>query len=166
MTTRTLMMLRHGKSAHPDGVRDEERPLAKRGRKDIPHVAEEMRRQNLIPDLVVCSPSERTRRTADLLLETLDERIQTVFVADLYLAEAEDIARIVAELPRESLNPLLVGHNPGTETFARKLAGNDFPHDKFPTGTLAAFRLEADDWKEVTGQNAELVAFLRPRGLS
>ena len=58
----TLSLLRHAKSswADPD-LADTERPLAKRGMKAAPLVGAVMKREDLTPDLVLCSPAVRAR---------------------------------------------------------------------------------------------------------
>ncbi|MCA1853588.1 MAG: hypothetical protein LC647_14695, partial [Beggiatoa sp.] len=43
------------------GERDFDRPLAKRGQRDAPHMGEWLRAQGLVPDLVLASPARRAR---------------------------------------------------------------------------------------------------------
>ena len=60
---RTLVLLRHGKSAYPPGVPDHDRPLADRGRRQAALAGEHVRTHLDHIDLVLCSTSERTRQT-------------------------------------------------------------------------------------------------------
>ena len=61
--SRTLVLLRHGKSAYPPGVDDHQRPLAPRGRREAA-LAGTWIETNLPPiDHVICSTAERTRQT-------------------------------------------------------------------------------------------------------
>ena len=61
-----LFLLRHAKSppAVP-GQKDFDRPLAARGRAAAPAVGRHMADKGYLPDLVLCSPSARTRETLD-----------------------------------------------------------------------------------------------------
>ena len=53
---KTLLLMRHGKSSWKDEtLEDHERPLKKRGRKDSARIAREIRKQDLVPDLILCS---------------------------------------------------------------------------------------------------------------
>lgn len=63
---RRLIVLRHAKSAWPEGVPDHERPLAGRGRRDAPAAGRRLYEAGYTPDLVVCSTARRTRETWDL----------------------------------------------------------------------------------------------------
>ncbi|MFD2080985.1 phosphohistidine phosphatase [Actinopolymorpha cephalotaxi] len=62
-TNRRLLLLRHGKAESPLGVADADRPLAARGRAQSGYAGREVRERGLVPDLVVVSPSLRTRQT-------------------------------------------------------------------------------------------------------
>ena len=51
-TERTLLVLRHSKSAYPEGTADFDRPLAPRGLRDAVTLGIWIRDQGLQPDLV------------------------------------------------------------------------------------------------------------------
>ena len=61
-TRRTLLVLRHSKSAYPEGMADFDRPLAPRGVRDAVTLGGWLGDQGLFPDLVVCSTAARTRQ--------------------------------------------------------------------------------------------------------
>src|SRR6202012_3277470 len=65
------VLLRHAKSATPDGVDDADRPLAGRGRRDAPVAGRGVREH--VPRLaaVVCSPALRTLQTWQLVAPEL-----------------------------------------------------------------------------------------------
>jgi phosphohistidine phosphatase len=65
----TLSLLRHAKSSWSDAhAKDIERPLNERGERVAPRMGAFMARQGIVPDLVLCSPAARARRTLDLVL--------------------------------------------------------------------------------------------------
>ncbi len=68
---RTLLVLRHSKSAYPEGTADFDRPLAPRGLRDAVTLGTWIRDQGLLPDLVVCSAAARARQTWDLVSDQL-----------------------------------------------------------------------------------------------
>jgi len=60
VTVKRLALIRHAKAKQGD--RDIERPLARRGREDA-RVIGEWLAERAVPDVVLVSPSERTRET-------------------------------------------------------------------------------------------------------
>ena len=65
---RSLLLLRHAKSAWPDGVADLERPLARRGERAAELVGRFLAGHGLVPDRVVSSPARRAAETAERVL--------------------------------------------------------------------------------------------------
>ncbi|CAM5605305.1 Phosphohistidine phosphatase OS=Streptomyces griseomycini OX=66895 GN=FHS37_004000 PE=4 SV=1 [Streptomyces griseomycini] len=63
---RRLVVLRHAKSARPEGVADHERPLAPRGRRDAPAAGRALAEADCLPGLALCSTAVRARRTWEL----------------------------------------------------------------------------------------------------
>jgi phosphohistidine phosphatase len=166
---KTLTLLRHAKSGWDDpALRDFERPLNPRGRRAARTIAREMRRLELGFDHVVASPARR-------VIETLDEvgrvfgPIEPNFERTLYLASPETLLDIVQQADDGADRLLLVGHNPGLETLALRLAGPGSLHDalaeKYPTATLAEIALPAQAWADVREGTGELRRFIRPRDL-
>ena len=70
-SVRTLVVLRHSKSAYPPDTADVDRPLSARGQRDAAAAGHWLRDQGLIPDLVLCSIAVRTRQTWDLASDQL-----------------------------------------------------------------------------------------------
>ena len=61
--TLRLILLRHAKSAWPEGVADRRRPLSERGRRAAPAIGGYMKREGLLPELILISTAERTQQT-------------------------------------------------------------------------------------------------------
>lgn len=62
-----LLLLRHAKSAWPDGVADHDRPLADRGRRDAPRMGAYIAKAGLQPDFALVSSALRTQETWGLV---------------------------------------------------------------------------------------------------
>ncbi|MBV9063799.1 MAG: histidine phosphatase family protein [Alphaproteobacteria bacterium] len=174
---RRLLLLRHAKAeqANKDTPADAERPLAERGRRDAPRVGSVMREKGYKPDLILCSPSRRTRETLELAISELRSSAGAQFIDGLYTASAQRILALVRQLPDAAKQPLLVGHNPGLEDCALLLASRgsaspllptaDDLEDKFPTGALAVLEFTILNWRSVTPHSGRLVDFVRPKDL-
>src|SRR6266498_2630447 len=79
MTDRVLVLLRHAKAEHPAKLADVDRPLTPRGHADSGAAGAWLASQGLVPDLVLCSPSRRTRDTWHSVKLALGARTKPVF---------------------------------------------------------------------------------------
>ena len=118
-----LVILRHAKSAWPDGVPDRQRPLAKRGLRDAPAVGRWLRDHVGRLDAVICSPAERARQTWALVAAELDDPSAARFDDRIYGALPATLLAVVRELPDAAGTALVVGHNPGVQEFVALLSG-------------------------------------------
>src|SRR6266542_1166255 len=67
-----LYLLRHGEADWPDWNKsDDERPLTKRGKKEMQEVAKFLGRLKVRPDLIVTSPLPRASQTAEIAADYL-----------------------------------------------------------------------------------------------
>jgi phosphohistidine phosphatase len=165
-----LFLLRHAKSSWDDStLADHDRPLAPRGRQAARVMAEHLRRKGIEPELVLCSPSRRTRQTLTRLAPALRENADVQIESKLYAASATDLLEVLHEVPDEVKAVMLIGHNPGIQDLALSLArgGSEIARvrRKFPTAALATLELNGS-WRELAPGSAELVSFVKPKELS
>ena len=64
-----LFLLRHAKSDWKNDLIDFERPLSKRGYKELEILASTIKTLNISPNIILCSTSTRTKETLDFLLK-------------------------------------------------------------------------------------------------
>lgn len=164
-----LIVLRHAKSAWPDGIADLDRPLSGRGRRDAPAAGGWLREAGLVPDAVVCSPALRTRQTWDLVSGELRATPTVIHDPRLYGASAAELLHVVRETDESCRTLLLIGHNPGVQDLVLALAGEAAGdslarvRQKFPTSAIAVFTLPAS-WKRLVPGSCVLVDLTVPRG--
>lgn len=167
-----LLLLRHAKSSWDDpALADFDRPLAARGLKAAPQMGRELARRDWLPDLALVSPALRTRETWRLVSAELPARVPVEFAAALFEATAGDMLAEVRQAIASAGRLLVLGHNPGLEDLARRLAGprSDVRargklEEKFPTGALARFVVD-DDWTDLAFGTARLTHCIRPKDL-
>jgi len=164
---RRLILLRHAKSDWPD-VPDQERPLAKRGRRDAPVVGRWLRGHGYLPDTVICSVARRTTQTWKLVAPELGGTPSVTFEPRAYAASALTLLYLVRELPGTCRAALLIGHNPGIEELAAHLAEAPAatgaprrPGPRFPTAAVAVLEFDGD-WPDLAPGHARLLAFATP----
>jgi phosphohistidine phosphatase len=160
MDSRPLVVVRHAKSAWPDGVPDSERPLNARGRRDAPVVGRWIRDRVGHLDAVVCSPATRTRQTWALIAAELEGAPAPVFDDRVYAAADETLLAVVREISDELGSVLLVGHNPGVSELVFSLTGE---HLEMKTSAIAVLGV-GGSWADVGPGNATLIDHATPRG--
>lgn len=154
----TLILLRHGKSDWSGGEPDQLRPLARRGRRQVPEAGRWLAKNVGVVELAVVSPAERTRETWRLAAAELavpppvreDDRV--------YAGSARSLLGVLRELPGDVATVVLVGHNPGVEDLVASLTGRWVP---MPTSALAVIDLPGP-WSAAGNTAAELRAQGRP----
>jgi phosphohistidine phosphatase len=158
--TRTLVLLRHAKSAWPDGVADVARPLADRGRRDAPMAGRWLREHVPGIEAVVCSPAVRTRQTWELVSASLGAAPSFRVDRRIYDVSVHSLVAVVRGLPAEVETALLIGHDPALSALVFELSGTEFP---MKTSTVAVLRSDGD-WVDAGPEWARLAMMETPRG--
>ncbi|GEL93384.1 SixA phosphatase family protein [Cellulomonas composti] len=165
---RRLVLLRHAKAEHPDGVSDHSRPLALQGRRQSARVGTALAAAGLVPDLVWCSSSTRTRQTWDLVRGTLGAQPPAEFLDDVYEAGVRSLLALVATAPASVSTLLVVGHEPTMSHTAATLAGPGSDEDAWsrvqvgvPTASWSLIELDGD-WDTVASQAGRLIKVVTP----
>ncbi|MFE9017041.1 SixA phosphatase family protein [Streptomyces sp. NPDC007808] len=167
---RRLVVLRHAKSAWPDGVADHERPLAGRGRRDAPVAGRLLAASDCLPDLAVCSTAVRARETWELVSAQWGTPPPVRLDPRVYAAEVPELLSVVHEVPPEVETLLLIGHNPGLEELVLDLAGDglddtlDEVRTKFPTSAIAVLAWYGTTWRALAPGTALLTGVMVARG--
>lgn len=159
--TRTLVLMRHGKSDYPPGVEDHQRPLNKRGRREAALAGQWLERDGISVDAVLCSTATRTRET----LQRTGIEAPVQFLDELYDADADGVCEAVRlHVPAEAATVLVIAHFPGMPETALALdpAGGI---ERFPTSAYAVVEM-AVPWDRL-GLSADdtnrLIALQVPR---
>jgi len=170
MTTRTLLLMRHGKSDWKAGAGDDfSRPLAKRGKRNSTRIGQWLAGHGLRPDILIASPAARTLQTATLVCKALDIPTgQIVQDEQLYLADPATLLGVIRRLPSGARSAMLIGHNPGLEDLLASLLGEATPllpdGKLMPTASLAQLQF-AGNWQQQGAGQARLVELVRARSL-
>ena len=166
---KTLCLLRHAHSdpAASHDIDDHDRVLSVRGLLEAENVGAFMKEQGILPDALFCSSSMRTRETARIALAELYkggmDSIAGRFDRDLYLAPPDIIVDEIREADDRFSKLIIVGHNPGLEDLAEKLARNGGEViGKFPPSALAVFDCDIDKWRDFSGKKTVLKTVFMP----
>ncbi len=167
-----LYLLRHAKSSWAnEGLSDFDRPLNKRGRRAAALMGEFMEKNGFHPQLILSSPSARTRETLTILEQHGSWAHDTRFEDDLYGASSFVMLNRLRGLPDTAATVMLLGHNPGLESMAHLMTGDAAPdalsrlQAKYPTAALSVISFGAGTWRHVRPGAGTLEAFVRPADL-
>jgi phosphohistidine phosphatase len=167
--SRTLLLLRHGKSDWSTGVDDFDRPLKKRGVSSSLKIGGWLKSNKLLPDYIVTSPAKRALQTATIIGKCAGIRKKTIDKDEhIYLASPEALLYVLENLPQQAKRVLLVGHNPGLEQLLYFLLDGqlEIPADGklLPTAALAVLEMP-DRWSKLKNGTAKLKTLIRPKEL-
>ena len=171
---KTLLLLRHAKSSWDDPrLEDFDRPLAPRGRRAAPAMADYLKKKGLRPDFALCSPAARARQTWALVADGLGGGAETKELRSLYLGGPSRLLEAIRRIPDRAGCAMLIGHNPGMEHLAMSLAGPGSKakalaklRTKFPTAALAELAFDVDSWRDLAGGKGCLRRLVWPRDLA
>ena len=158
---KTLYLLRHAKSDWSNmGAADFDRPLNRRGRKDVPRLAALLQKLEAPPGLVISSSATRARSTAEGIVELLPTPPPLRLEERLYLADPNTLAAVVCEVDAAFDAVLTVAHNPGMEQWIEALCGAVV---RLPTAGLACLHCAIGDWAQLPDSEAQLQWFIPPK---
>jgi phosphohistidine phosphatase len=169
---RTLILMRHAKAEHVQGRPDRERGLAPRGRGDARAVGVWISDPShaAVLDLVLCSTSQRTRQTLEVVFAGGASAKDTRFDERIYDASAASLLDLLREVPDSVNSVLMIGHAPGIPVLATALAHDESASTDvidrlslgFPTSALAVLGFEGR-WARLAPESAYLRDFVVPR---
>ncbi len=166
-----LYLLRHAKAVPAEeAAADRDRPLEGRGRRAAQAMGAWIGGHRILPDLVLCSPSLRTRQTLDIVSSDFGRPPKIVLDEGLYLAAADRLLARLRRVPAPAERVLLVGHNPGLHELALFLAENSpgpllARLGAFATGVLARFEVGVP-WEALGRRTARLATVINPKELA
>ncbi len=129
-----LYFLRHGRAVDPEsheGMSDADRPLTKKGKKEVQKVARKMKRLGFSFDCILTSPYTRAFDTAKMVAKTYKLKEAMVVSEDLIPSGIpEEFLNFFFSLQKESKckkvqSCLLVGHEPSMSRLISFLLGKE-----------------------------------------
>jgi phosphohistidine phosphatase len=153
--TLRLTLLRHGQAQAMDScAEDFERALTRRGTVEAREMAARIVRRDLVPELILASPAERTWTTANIVAGICELDGKQVRAArELYLATPETIWRVLTSRELGVSHVLVCGHNPGLSRIASRLGPKPQARE-LPTAGLATALWQRAAWTTLQAETA------------
>lgn len=163
---KTILLLRHAKSSWDDSsLKDFERPLAKRGRKDAPRMGDFVKQIGLIPGQLISSPAERAKQTTELFAKATGMNVSTIiWNENLYYGGARDYLSVIHHAPEHLDEIMLVGHNPLMEETVSLLCNETGKYGlRMPTAALVCIEHPAIEWEQIKPGTARMKWMMIPK---
>lgn len=159
---KSLYLIRHAKSSWKNlTLSDFDRPLNKRGKVDAPLMAELLKEKNIKPDLIIASPSYRTRKTAQIIATKIGyNKNEIIYFESLYHATLTTLLDAIKYLDDRYENVFIVGHNPSINYFANEYL--DFNKNIATTGILKV-SINCLMWQDIKKENCTLISYEYPK---
>ncbi len=160
--TKTLYLMRHAKAGWMDmHLGDFDRSLTQRGLRDAPEMGQRLKKRGVRPEIILCSPAQRTRQTAELLIKEFGGTIDKVQFDDrIYEADPDTLLDLIRSLPETCSSVMLIGHNPSIGWLANQLS--DVQIEQMPTCAIATLELPSSNWKDMGKEAARLLDLDHP----
>lgn|SRR5690606_9950772 len=157
-----LLLYRHAKSSWIDPFQeDHQRPLALRGLRDAPYMAQRLKKKAIFPEAIISSDAERAKATALITAENLHfPKDQIQWKRSLYHASETTLLREIREIDDRFNILFLFGHNPGLTELVN-LLGADL--DNLPTCGQFGFIFNTDHWANIDQLNAKVWFYDYPK---
>jgi phosphohistidine phosphatase len=162
---KTVILVRHAKSDWADpSLRDFDRPLNERGKKDAPAMARRLKEREITVDAIITSPAKRAAKTAKAFAEILDIKKKNFhFNEELYLAPPSVFFEVLGHADDKYDNIALFSHNEGITYFANELT--DTRIDNIPTCGVFAVKAKCKKWNDFKDAEKEFWFFDYPKNL-
>jgi phosphohistidine phosphatase len=146
----TLLRHAHAEDRHPSG-KDFDRRLDAQGLEEARRSVARLLAQVGMPMLIVASPAQRTRHTAELLRHAAQLSLEALqFEERLYNAGPADLQAVLRTIDPAITHLVLVGHNPGISELCRLLMGA--VPEGLATAQFHSASFAAAGWNEVAWQ--------------
>lgn len=162
--TKRLILTRHAKSAWDDPLTpDHDRPLNERGKAAAADLGQWLASRGHIPDEVLCSDAERTRKTWSGIAPALPGTPILELKPALYHAGPDVMLAVLRHAKADTV--MMIGHNPGIAEFAHRLVSRaplNVEFQRYPTGATLVVDFDVASWEQAAYGGATVLDFIVP----
>lgn len=157
-----LLIVRHAKSDWGSlELKDFDRPLNSRGKKDAPEMGKRLLGKGLLPDYIVSSTALRAITTCKIITKELGLEDKINLESKIYEASVPTLLNIINQFNNEDDFAALFGHNNGITDLAIYLTNTDI-YD-IPTCGMVLIEFPFDDWSLISKNTGEVIFFDYPK---
>lgn len=159
---KNLYFMRHG-SAEWNAQSDELRDLSPIGRNEVKKIAYEVKVRNIQFDLIISSPANRARETAEIMKLNLGYSKDIIFKECFYFEDTKKVIDVIKDINNDINSVLMVGHNPTWTKIVSDLTESNRVY--MDTASFASLKGDFLNWSETGNKEYELDYIISPKNL-
>ncbi len=161
-----ILIVRHAKSSWANmGMKDFDRPLNDRGKRDAPIMGARLKELGIQPDLIISSTAKRAQKTAQKIAKALDYNKERILLLDkLYHCMPDTFEEVIYGIDDDMNTAIIVAHNPGITMFVNSLS-HSFGIDNMPTSGIVGAEFVAESWADFSRVDKQVFIFEYPKKL-
>lgn len=154
---KNLLLMRHATTADKElGQQDVDRELTLLGERQAGQMGLWLKSQQLVPQLILCSPAARTRTTMVYVQECFDKPVLMQLEQGIYQGSEKELRYLVQEVDDDVETILLIGHNPTISSFAAQLMHDPEEPVNFAPATIMWLQLTGTSWQEIRPRSCQV----------
>ena len=154
---KTIILIRHAKSGWSDMTLDDyDRPLNKRGKRNLPIMAKHLKTQNIEIDQIYSSVALRAKTTAKEFAKQLEVPLK--LYENLYMQSVSELLSFINEKLTKHDSIALVGHNPGLTDLCNEISATNI--ENIPTCGYVVLQAYTDT---ITHNSCQVLDFAYPK---
>jgi phosphohistidine phosphatase len=155
-----LFVVRHPeKIVQKQGLDDYDIDLSQKGLDDAHLMSEQLANKNIKINLIVSSPSTRTKKTAEIFASNLNYTKSIMYNEVLYMAYVNELLETISYTFDSVDSMVLIGHNPSLTALAITLLGFK---EEFKMGAIMQIDFDCNSWIDICKENASLISYESP----
>jgi len=160
---KTIYLIRHAKSSWNEiGMSDFDRPLNKKGKKDLPYMANRLKEFGIKPDLILSSPAKRATKTTKEIAQAVGYNEEDiVYEESLYDSSYTNYRYLLDSLDDKIDSIFIIAHNPTLTDVGEKLSGAILTN--IPTCSIVAIEFNVTSFKDIEEESGKILFFDYPK---
>ncbi len=157
-----LYLLRHAKSSKDiPGIKDRDRPLNKRGKKEVVRLGKRLKKSGVTVQVLYSSPAKRALDTAQGIAKAIGFPRKKIKIASaVYSSTIPKLLKLIKSTDDREQAALVAGHNPEFYNLLNYLTPQKI--DGFPTCGVFGIDFKVDSWRRVARKKGKIAFFASP----
>jgi len=156
---KTLYILRHAQQDESDPIKyDYDIELTQKGIEDTIILGKKLKEKNILPDLIVSSPSSRTRQTAENISKEVDYYKNIMYNEVIYQAFVHEIIESITYTFDTVNSLMIVGHNPSLTALAVSYIGFK---EEMSLASVISIEFNCNSWTNIDKSNAKFTEYIK-----
>ncbi len=157
---KTLYVMRHPQKEIAKPNQDDfDIKLSNEGIEEAKKIAQNLQSIEIKPDLIVASPANRTRETAEIVSEILEYDKNIMYNEVLFQAYVNELFETLTYTFDTVNELLLIGHNPSLTALTITL---DVYREEIKPGEVLKIEFDTDSWINIGKENAKFIWIEKP----